>query len=269
MIILLILFSPCVLKSIYKNKKCIGYGLGLCCSIVVSIVNFLLVISLFASTAIYDKEFFDSIIDNQNAMNNNFNFEKMLSLPYKVKIMYSILYGFFNINVFFMNFKFIKRLANQQRIYNVIFTFISGYLLLNVITYSSFIYFSFDPEIINIDMIIKYNLNKENILLAIEIILTLQIFGYIGTAIMLFLHQKRKNSAIIWLCIVSYFFPNIFFIVGLFIKIIELIILPLLIFNLISLLLGTIFYCKYADSKQEDGDVRLLINPPNAILPPY
>lgn len=265
---ILILFSPCILKSIYKNKKFFGYGLGFCCSFVTNIVNFLIVSLSFVIIGLYDEDYLDNI-NNQN--NYIFNFEDMFSLSIKAKVFFSVIYTLLNINSFFMTFKFTKTLANQHYMFNVIFTFISGNLLLYVFSFLALIFLSFNPDKINIDMPKSFKTDKDYLLLAIEIIVIVQMYGNMGTAIMLFLHQKRTNNAIIWLCFICFFFPNISFIVGLFIKSNEFLILPLLIFNLASLLLGTIFYCKFADSSKEGPiDIDLFLQPNSPIeRPPY
>ena len=267
--IILILFSPCILKLIYKNKKFFGYGLGFCCFIVTNIVNFLILTFSLVIIGLYKEEYFESIKDKQE--NKTFNYEEMLSLSTELKIFFSIIYSLLNINSFFMTFKFTKTLANQHYMFNVIFTFISGNLLLYVFSFLALIFLSFNPDKINIDMPKSFKTDKDYLLLAIEIIVIVQMYGNMGTAIMLFLHQKRTNNAIIWLCFICFFFPNISFIVGLFIKSNEFLILPLLIFNLASLLLGTIFYCKFADSSKEGPiDIDLFLQPNSPIeRPPY
>lgn len=266
--IILILFSPCILKLIYKNKKFFGYGLGFCCFIVTNIVNFLILTFSLVIIGLYKEEYFESIKDKQE--NKTFNYEEMLSLSTELKIFFSIIYSLLNINSFFMTFKFTKRLANQHHIYNVIFTFISGYLLLYIFAYLGLIYLSFYPDDINIEIPLDMKLNKDYILLAIELIVTIQMFGFMGTSIMLFIHQKRASNAIIWLCIISYFFPIIIFIVGLFLKSSTLLFLPLLVFDLASLLLGTIFYCKFADSNLNGPiNVESLLQTQSAVVPPY
>lgn len=274
LIILLILFSPCILKSLYKNKKFFGYGLGFCCFIVTNIINFLILFISFIIIGLYSKDKLKSIINSQNS-SGIFNLEGML-LNTEAKIFFSVIYSLLNINIFLMTFKFTKTLANQQYIYNVIFTFISGYLLPYVFPYLGFIYLSFNSEEIDREMSININsnININNntfILLFIELIVAFQIFGFMGTAIMLFLHQKRKNNCIIWLCVISFFSPVIIFIIGLLlIKKTEILFLTFPIFDLISLLFGTIFYCKYADSNQ-NGDLHMdfLLQPNSAIIPPY
>ena len=85
LIIILILLSPFIFKSIYKNKKCFGYGVGFSCSIVIFMVNCVLLLICAVQIGLCNKDYFKLFIDNLTYMNNNFNFEEIFSLSTEKK----------------------------------------------------------------------------------------------------------------------------------------------------------------------------------------
>ena len=69
---------------------------------------------------------------------------------------------------------------------------------------------------------------------------------------MLFLHQKIKQSKIIIFCLISYFAPILFLILGFSFHKDALITYPTGILDFICFILGILFYCIYYGSKEID-----------------
>ena len=260
-IIAFILFSSCIFKLIFKTKNCYGYGLGLCCFILtVFIITVILIISTFI--IIFGmKEKMDFIKrDNINEIITSLIEQSLLTI---IKLF--ITYFLIKFIAFIMLFTFTKRLANQQYAYNVIFTFISGYLLLFIFPCLIVLFLSiFDDKKITGVMI-----TIVPFLLYIVKIILLNILCLIGAAIMLFIYQKRKKNVIIISCIITFFGPIIALFLVYFTKRIEFLYYAYGILYLASFLLGIIFYCIYAISSEEINVYGQSFIQPQSPIQPY
>lgn len=259
--IVFILLSPCIFKLIFKTKNCYGYGLGLCCFILTVFIN--IVILIISTFIIFFglKEKMDYIKrDNINEIINSLIEQSLLTI-----IILFVTYSLIKFIAFIMLFTFTKRLANQDYAYKVIFTFISGYILLFIFPCLIVLFLSvFDDK-----KIIGVMITIVPFLLLISGLILLNILYLSGAAIMLFLYQKGKKNVVIISCVITFFGPIIALILVYFTKRIEFLYYPFGILYLASFILGIIFYCIYSFSSEDINVYGQSFIQPQSPIQPY
>lgn len=245
-IIALIGCSPFLLRFFFNEKKCTGYGLGIIC-LLISLLAIIIIATIFISILSFP-------LKNKIEKYNNkkiVTLEDYLHQPAIILFLIFMMILLIDLAVFIILYIFMKRFANLKYKSYTIFTFISGYILLFIPIYLFLVYLSLFPEDYEIHTKLIDELNLK-ILLILNVYATIFMLKLIGVSIMLFLHQKIKQSKIIIFCLISYFAPILFLILGFSFHKDALITYPTGILDFICFILGILFYCIYYGSKEID-----------------
>jgi hypothetical protein len=146
------------------------------------------------------------------------------------------------LSVFFIMMFFTKKVSTPNYTYSSIFMFISGYTLAFIFAFTAIgLYCAFEKDI---------NKDRAEIETKFWIICNFIVFGYIlqlsGCAILFLLYHRNKIRAMVFIAAAVYFGPIIFIAVGFFVKIYELVFYPFFVFDLISIVIALIYYCRNA-----------------------
>ena len=229
---LILVFSSCIFKAIFKIQSFIGFFHGLCCAFTTAIVILIYVIIVGL--------LFAFVIKNNSSGNTgeeslgSFTIGSLLFICACCFILFVI--------IFVLIYIFTKKVSVKEIPYNTIFMFGSGYILFKAI-FSYLIYMA----------IINYPSNhteKDGIFESffytlIEIVWFFWLLSLIGTSIMCMLHHRKVNSFIIWINIGCFFGPLIF--IMLFFLTLKTFFLSYMNFipTLATIGLSTCFYFKY------------------------
>ena len=255
---ILVAFSSCIFKIIFKIKSFVGFGSGICCSILTDVIAsiYMVVVLLAIMTNLVDDA--QKMANNTSTTTTNPN--TLLNYTkggiFLLWLFFTVLMGIVFIFIFF----FTKRISKPEDDYNSVFMFISGYILLPFLFF--YLIWMIVTGFINagIDELIKrYGSDEQGVERAVtEAIGTLGSFFFTlvdfvglfaillfaGTIIMCMLHHRKVNSLIIFICIGCFFSPAIFiFLYSLATFFVTyLLILP----SCASIGLGIFFYLRYA-----------------------
>lgn len=251
LLLILILFSSCIFKFAFKKLKSFtGFGQGFFLFVVTSFINILLTGVVFFIIVISIDEEFEKIIENYRRNFDNLIdfFEYYRKKEKLILILFLIKFFLYDIASFIIIFKFVKRLAHQQYEYSVVFMFISGYILLYIFTYFLFVIISIFPN--------KFSkeINEDKIQKDILFFIAsnvMEILGFLGTAIMIFLLLKRTNKSLAWIIFPTFFGPNISYVIGIIFEISDITFYVRIGFYFVSFVFGIICFCKYYKSYRE------------------
>lgn len=250
--IVIIVFSPFVFKIFFNNNNFIGFGFGLLCFFITSVIVSIIII-IFLCILYYG--FGKKININKNE--NEVSIGDYLHQTTIISIIIIIMVFLIELIFFVILYIFTKRIVNLKYINHSTLTFISGYIFLFIILYLFLIIFSLFPE--NYEE--KYTListMKHKIILIMDLIITSFILKLIGTIFMLFLHLKEVINKIIFVCIGIYLMPIIFFFFGFLFHKDYLIFYPIQSINFIYFLIGTISYCLfYKPMKMDEQEISM------------
>ena len=278
--IIVLIILPCIFKVSFNNiKGCLSFCLGFCCFFTTSVINsviFFVFAYIMGKKGIFqENEFQENDYYNIDDIDDYLDLmlDKAKSLVYISLLLVLLIY----IIIFLMLFLFIKSLSGQQSIYGAIFMFISGYFLLYIQYFGILLAIS-NGEDTFIDKLRDNNFNNvdfieeilDKIILYSDLMLLIHILSIVGTSLMIFLHHKRANNSIIIICLVLFFLPIISPILGIFTRKFLIFWIITDIVNLLSFIIGFIFYCKYY-KKDDEIDMKSMgfIEPQSPIQPPY
>jgi len=248
--LLLVIGSPFIFKLIFKIQNFFGYCRGICCSIVTSLILvILLVIYLIILGALLSNNGsnIDSLIDSIN------DIDKLKDFPFIILFSIWIIIAIIFLVIFLILFFFTKKISKEEDNHENIFMFFSGYILIPyTLYYLLCILLSF--EIFEMKFIYS-EINTSVLIILIEIGTLFFIALIAGSSIMMMLHHKKYNKLIIWLCVIPYFAPLIFYIIG-FVTFIGFFFTYLnILCPIISIVFASILYHKYASNQDtSSGD---------------
>ena len=213
--LIIIIAFPFLTKFFFHFGEWKGFLIGLISSFIASDIIAALVA---ASVAILNK-----VIKNKvkgggieiliNSLNDIEELE-VLSKPILILVWGFIVVIF--LAIFLLLFFSIKILMNQEYDSNIIFFFISGFILLpSLFWYIFCILLSF-----NINMFSKitngeiFDIFNNFFVILIEFGGIFFILLIIGSGIMIMLHFKEYNRLIIWVCVITFFAPIILYLIG-------------------------------------------------------
>ena len=235
--VLLIIFFPFIIKCIFKFSSCVGYCIGFCCSVLTMLIIVVCSIGILCAIFIPLKDDIDSKkINSENILQH-------ITTLY-ISIVIGIIIIIF-LSVFFIMLFFTKKVSTPNYTYSSIFMFISGYTLAFIFAFTAIgLYCAFEKDI-NKDRAINAEIESK-----FWIICNFIVFGYIlqlsGCAILFLLYHRNKIRAMVFIAAGVYFGPIIFIVVGFFVKIYELVFYPFFVFDLISIVIALIYYCRNA-----------------------
>lgn len=247
--LLLVIGSPFIFKLIFKNQNFYGYCRGICCCIVTGLILLLLIIifSIVLEVLLSNYDY------NINSLINSFNdIEKLKDFPFIILFIIWIVIALIFLTIFLILYFYTKRISKEEDNHENIFMFFSGYILIPYTLYYLFcILLSF--EIFDLKFIIA-EISASVLIILIEIGALFFILLIAGSSIMMMLHHKRFNKLIIWLCVIPYFSPLIFYILG-FITLKGIFFTYLnLICPVISIVFASLLFYKYASNQDNSGD---------------
>jgi hypothetical protein len=188
----------------------------------------------------------ESFINSLNDIN------KLKDFPFIILFSVWIVLALIFLAIFLTLYFYTKKISKEEDNHENIFMFFSGFI---VIPYSLYylccILLSF--EIFELDFIIS-EINTSALIILIEIAALFFILLIAGSSIMMMLHHKKFNKLIIWLCVIPYFSPLIFYILG-FISLIGIFFTYLnFLCPVISIIFASLLYYKYASNQDNSGD---------------
>lgn len=250
-LIIIALVLPIVFKIIFKIKNFPGFCLGIVCS-VISIVSFIALTAIGIITLYFIcKNNGDLGLNLEIILQSLTDIEELKKMPIWILI---IIWGFMaliSLAFFLILFFFIKRLYNPDEDTNRIFIFLTAYTFIPVILWNiiclilSLKLDIFDYKVKEVEII------TDGFVLAAELAGLLLLIQLAGSSILIMLHYRGLNCGIIWICVVTFFSPVIFFLVGF-------LTCQTFFFTfltggcpILSLLFAIILYCKYENRSAE------------------
>ena len=229
--IVLLIALPFIFKSIFKTRKFMGYNMGVCFSVLAAVTIFMILIVGIAFWALLFRGRVDSDLGIL-AM----KIGALIYILIFILLIYTIIFLFI--------FYYTKGISNPNQPYNSVFMFIAGYLLPQfVLIYFFFFTASLGKEGTYISGIGKVT---SGILILNELFFLLYMIHFAGTIMLSMLHHRKVNKSILYILLVCYFSPIIFFLIGFFSRNIFLLHIPNIVINLATFGFGVFFYCKYA-----------------------
>lgn len=255
---ILVAFSSCIFKIIFKIKSFVGFGSGICCSILTDVIASIYTVVVLVAIM-------SNLVDDAQKMANNASATAASADPNKLLnytkgglfllwLFLTVLMGIVFIFIFF----FTKRISKPEDDYNSVFMFISGYILLPFLGF----YLTWMIVTAGINSAIEqhvstYGSEEEAAAQAvgtlgtffftlIDFVGLLVILLFAGTIIMCMLHHRKVNSLIIFICIGCFFSPAIFTLIFFFTFVTFFITYMLILPSCASIGLGIFFYLRYA-----------------------
>ena len=246
--LLLVIGSPFIFKLIFKIQNFFGYCIGICCFIITSIILIILLIifSIVLGVLLSNNgENMESFINSLNDIN------KLKYFPFIILFSIWIVLALIFLAIFLILYFYTKKISKEEDNHENIFMFFSGYILIPyTLYYFCCILLSF--EIFELSFIIT-EINASVLIILIEIGALFFILLIAGSSIMMMLHHKQFNKLIIWLCVIPYFSPLIFYILG-FITLTGIFFTYLnLICPVISIAFASFLYYKYASNQDNNS----------------
>ncbi len=205
---------PFLFKKIFKLGSYAGYVLGITSSFITLIIDCLLIVAASFIIGYFitsDNSIITIIIEillDIKAL-ENIPFTGLLCLWAAIVLVFLV--------IFIILYFRISTLAEDEES-KTIFMFFSGYILIpSILWYAFCILLTFEIDGLQIEI------GGKNVIDTLFIIL-IELGGVFfflliaGTSMMIMLHHKEYNRLIIWINIVFYFLPNIFYFFGFLIK---------------------------------------------------
>ena len=205
--------------------------MGVCCSVLAAVTIFMILIVGIAFWTLLFRGRVDSDLG-------------ILAMKIGALIYILIFILLIYIIIFLFIFFYTKGISNPNQPYNCVFMFISGYLLPQFV----FIYFFFFTASLGKEGAYISGIGKvtSGILILNEFFFLLYMIQFAGTIMLSMLHHRKINKNILYILLVCYFSPIIFFLIGFFTRNIFLLHIPNIVINLATFGFGVFFYCKYA-----------------------
>ena len=247
--LVLVIGSPFIFKLIFKIKNFLGYRIGICCFIITSIILVILLViySIVLGVLLSNNDTnIESFINSLNDLN------QLKDFPFIILFSLWIILVLIFLSIFLILYFYTKKISKEEDNHENIFMFFSGYILIPyTLYYLCCILLSF--ELFELDFIIL-EINTSLLIILIEIGALFFILLIAGSSIMMMLHHKKFNNLIIWLCVIPYFGPLIFYFIG-FITLKGIFFTYLnLLCPLISIAFASFLYYKYASNQDNSGD---------------
>ena len=245
----LVIGSPFIFKLIFKIKNFFGYRIGICCFIITSIILVILLViySIVLGVLLSNNDTnIESFINSLNDIN------QLKDFPFIILFSLWIILALIFLSIFLILYFYTKKISKEEDNHENIFMFFSGYILIPyTLYYLCCILLSF--ELFELDFIIS-EINTSVLIILIEIGALFFILLIAGSSIMMMLHHKKFNNLIIWLCVIPYFGPLIFYFIG-FITLKGIFFTYLnLLCPVISIAFASFLYYKYASNQDNSGD---------------
>ena len=247
--LVLVIGSPFIFKLIFKIKNFFGYRIGICCFIITSIILVILLViySIVLGVLLSNNDTnIESFINSLNDLN------QLKDFPFIILFSLWIILALIFLSIFLILYFYTKKISKEEDNHENIFMFFSGYILIPyTLYYLCCILLSF--ELFELDFIIS-EINTSVLIILIEIGALFFILLIAGSSIMMMLHHKKFNNLIIWLCVIPYFCPLIFYLIG-FITLKGIFFTYLNLFcPVISIAFASFLYYKYASNQDNSGD---------------
>lgn len=259
---LLVAFSSCIFKLIFKIKSFTGFCSGICCSILTYVVAGIYMSVVMFAIMTNLKDTAQDIANNTSTTTTTADINKIFNYTkgglFLLWLFFTVLQGIIFLFIFF----FTKRVSKPEDDYNSVFMFISGYILL------PFLFFYLIWMIVTgfmnaaIDELIKrYGSDAQAeeravteaigtfggfFFTLVDFVGLFVILLYAGTIIMCMLHHRKVNPLIIFICIGCFFSPAIFTLIFLYSLVTFFITYLLILPSCASIGLGIFFYLRYA-----------------------
>lgn len=256
---ILVAFSSCIFKIIFKIKSFVGFGSGICCSILTDVIAsiYMVVVLLAIMTNLVDDA--QKMANNTSTTTTSTNPNTLLNYTkggiFLLWLFFTVLMGIVFIFIFF----FTKRVSKPEDDYNSVFMFISGYILLPFLSfYLGWMIFTAGLNSAIDSYTTNNHLEEEEAVkkalgtygsfffTLIDFVGLLLILLFAGTIIMCMLHHRKVNSFIIFICIGCFFSPAIFALIFFYTVIPFFITYALILPSCASIGLAIFFYLKYA-----------------------
>ena len=204
---------PFFFKILFGIEKYSAYLLGLISSFITSVfLIILIIISIFSLSAAISK---DSDGDFEILINSLNDITVLEDLSFLTLLLAWGLIAIIFLTIFLILFFSIKRISKEEEDSNVIFMYISGYIIIpSLFWYIFCILLSLEKNIFSKLTDNIFDIFTSHFILLIELGGLFFIFLIIGSTIMIMLHYKEFNSFIIWFCVGTYFGPVIFYFLG-------------------------------------------------------
>jgi hypothetical protein len=247
--LVLVIGSPFIFKLIFKIKNFLGYRIGICCFIITSIILVILLViySIVLGVLLSNNDTnIESFINSLNDLN------QLKDFPFIILFSLWIILVLIFLSIFLILYFYTKKISKEEDNHENIFMFFSGYILIPyTLYYLCCILLSF--ELFELNFIIS-EINTSVLIILIEIGALFFILLIAGSSIMMMLHHKKFNNLIIWLCVIPYYGPLIFYLIG-FIILKEIFFTYLnLLCPVISIVFASFLYYKYASNQDNSGD---------------
>jgi hypothetical protein len=228
--IILLVALPFIFKLIFKTKKFLGYGMGVCCSII-TIVAIIMIIIVGI--------FFFLVLFNRHYNTKDYEIVVLIYIFFFLFLIYMI--------IFLIIFYYTKEISNKNQPNNSVFMFIAGYLLPQfLLIYLYFIIVSLNVEEGTIN-ITQFEFNGPGIIiLNVFLLLLLYMIQIAGTIILSMLHHRKVNKYIFYILLTCYFLPFLFFLIGYIAQNRYILNISSIVLNIATLVFGVFYYCKYA-----------------------
>ena len=246
--LVLVIGSPFIFKLIFKIKNFFGYRIGICCFIITSIILVILLViySIILGVLLSNNDTnIESFINSLNDIN------QLKDFPFIILFSLWIILVLIFLSIFLILYFYTKKISKEEDNHENIFMFFSGYILIPyTLYYLCCILLSF--ELFELDFIIS-EINTSVLIILIEIGALFFILLIAGSSIMMMLHHKKFNNLIIWLCVIPYFCPLIFYLIG-FITLKGIFFTYLnLLCPVISIAFASFLYYKYASNQDNNS----------------
>ena len=203
---LFVIGSPFIFKLIFKIQNFFGYCIGICCSIITGLILVILLIICMIILGVLlsnNNSNFESLINSFNDIN------KLKDISFIILFSIWIIIALIFLVIFLILYFYTKKISKEEDNHENIFMFFSGYILIPYTIYYLFcIFLSFELSFINSELI------SSVMIILIEFGALFFILLIAGSSIMMMLHHKQFNKVIIWICVIPYFAPLIFYFLG-------------------------------------------------------
>jgi hypothetical protein len=213
--IIIILALPFLFKIFFKIDEWKGFLIGLISSLITSNI----LAGLIAGSVAILNNIIKNKVDNggiEILINSLNDIEELNALSKPILILVWGVIAIIFLALFLLLFFSIKILVKQVEDSNIIFHFISGFILLpSLFWYIFCILLSFKINMFSkITSELSFNIFNNFFIILIEFGGIFFILLIIGSALMIMLHLGEYNSNIIWICVVIFFAPIILYLIG-------------------------------------------------------
>ena len=250
--ILLTLISIFLFKIIFKIQNFKGFLVGLITSLITCVAYaVIIIISVFILNKVISNNIEKGSIDILiNSINDVTELERLPFLT--LFLVWGILALLFLV-LFFSLFFSIKILSKQGNNSSDIFIFFSEFILIpSIFWYVFCILLSFEINIFSKITNVEFDIFSNYFILLFELGALCLIILIAGSSIMIMLHHKDYHKLIIWICVVTFYLPVIFYFFGFLTK-------KAFFFSflngaspLLSIILGWFLYDKYENYHSSD-----------------